>query len=123
MPDASVKLSFCEIRKLSDDIIEVIIDDGVEVGESEIREYHAFFDMLAHPVGVLVNRANHYSFSFDAQSKVAMHKNMLAVAVLVLEPSMESMAAFDLSVMQYKFPVELFTSRSEALDWLSCHTQ
>jgi hypothetical protein len=122
MSEKILRLSFCGIRKIDDYTIEVISDYGVEVGATEIQEYHAFFDTLPHPVGILVNRMNDYSYSFDAQAKIATHKNMAAAAILVLEPEKKTTAEFDVSVIAYQFPVQLFTSRSEALSWLNSYT-
>jgi hypothetical protein len=122
MSEEILRLSFCGIRKIDDYTVEVISDYGVEVGAAEIKEYHAFFDTLPHPVGLLVNRVNDYSYSFDAQAKVATHKNMAAVAILVLEPEKKPAAEFDVSVIEYKSPMQIFTNRSEALSWLNSHT-
>ena len=60
MPD--VKLSFCEVNFLRENIIEVIPFEGVEVGEKEVEEYHQFFDKsFTNAFGVLVKRKYHYA--------------------------------------------------------------
>ena len=122
MSEETQRLSFCGIRKIDDYTIEDISDYGVEVGAAEIQEYHAFSDTLPHPVVILVNRTNDYSYSFDAQAKIATHKNMAAAAILVLEPEKKTTTEFHVSMIAYKFPVQLFTRRSKALRWLNSYT-
>ncbi len=118
MPQNSIKLSFCQIIMIDEFTIEVIPKAGIEVGEAEINEYHRFFNQLAHPVNVLVNRSNSYSYSFAALLKIAVNKNMLAAAILLKDSSKIPEAEYIASAMKGGLLIQIFTDRSLALNWL-----
>ena len=75
------ELPFCQLKLLRDDIVEVIINEGVEMDLDMVMEYHEF--LLAHlkaPFSVLVNKLNSYTYTFDAQMKIGTLNNIKALA-------------------------------------------
>ena len=116
----NVKLSFCEVNFLRENIIEVIPFEGVEVGEKEVEEYHKFFDRtFKNSFGVLVNRKYHYTYTFEAQMNITKYPLLKAVAILFYnrqsEVSMEPIRA----IKNHECHMEFWHSqRDEAINWL-----
>lgn len=119
MPDLSMKLTFCEIKTLDKNTIEVIPKSDIEIGPAEIDEFHEFFNHFNRSVGVLVNRENSYSYSFYAQNKIATNDKMAAVAILIPKLSELSKAEYIASAIKGSVDIKVFIDRSEALIWLS----
>jgi len=119
MQQDTIELSFCQISFLDDFIIEVITNPSIEVGYSEIEEYHQFFNQLSNPVGVLVNRSNEYSYSFEAIRNIRENDKMAAVAILVLEQSKVASAEYYASLSTSTEPLKVFSQRNVAMDWLN----
>ena len=66
------ELSFAKIIILRDDIAEVMINDGIEMNPGMVDQYHDF--LLSHlrsPFALLINKVNAYTYSFEAQQKLA----------------------------------------------------
>ncbi|MFC1588898.1 hypothetical protein ACFL3P_01355 [Pseudomonadota bacterium] len=66
------ELSFAKIIILHKDIAEVIINEGVEMTEEMVDQYHAFLiSHLKQPFALLINKINAYTYNFAAQEKLA----------------------------------------------------
>ena len=77
------RLSFADINLLNDDIVEVIIDAGVEFSLEMMDEYDQFLTKhFDHDFGVLVNRVHNYSYSYEVQLSIASHQNLKAIGVV-----------------------------------------
>ena len=71
------ELSFAKIIILRDDIAEVMINDGVEMDTGMVDQYHVF--LLTHlqaPFSLLINKVNSYTYTFEAQEKLAEAKEL-----------------------------------------------
>lgn len=78
------KLSFATISVLNENIVEIIIDEGVEVSMEMIEECDGFFQQhLTSNFAMLVNKINNYKFSFEAKMSMASQENLSAIAVIV----------------------------------------
>ncbi len=78
-----IRLSFCEISFLEDNIVEVITDKGVEINAALVEEYHNFYkNTFDCAFGVLVTKKYDYSYDFPAMLKIGDLENLKAVAVL-----------------------------------------
>ena len=113
-------LSFAKIIVLRDDIAEVMIDDGVEMDIGMVKQYHDF--LLTHlraPFSLLVNKVNAYTYTFEAQEKLATLKEINAMAVVaynrVTRITTETLASFPRDV---QWNLEIFSNREDALSWL-----
>ena len=114
------ELSFARIIILQDDIAEVIINDGVEMDEQMVDEYHDFLiDHLVAPFSMLVNKINSYSYDFKAQMKLATIDQINAMAVVVYnrrtEIATDSLAKFP---RNKQWNLKMFSDRELALQWL-----
>lgn len=121
----SVRLSFCRIIKLNDSIAEVIVNDGVEIDSSMLEEYHEWIENnLADPCGLLINKINRYTYTFNAQLKIADAPNIQAIAVVTYTRIAE-VATKILTKLprEKKWNLEMFQNREEALTWLENELQ
>lgn len=77
------RLSFAALNFLSEDILEVVIDSGVEFTLEMMAEYDQFLaEHFDHDFGVLVNRVHQYSYSYEVQLSIASHENLKAIGVV-----------------------------------------
>ena len=79
----SHELSFCTINKIDDSIAEIIVNDGIEIDIDMVAEYHAWIDdKLSTPCGLLINKINKYTYTFEAQLKIADLQKIKSIAVI-----------------------------------------
>lgn len=114
------KLSFGTITIIKDDLAEVIINDGVEMDEIMVDEFHDFLlSFLKRPFFILMNKKYPYSYSFYAQKLVLNLKEIHSIAVLYYNigglMSTETLINMNES---NNWNIEMFQSRDEALSWL-----
>ena len=114
------ELPFAKIIILREDIAEVLINEGVEMDIKAVNHFHDFLlSHMRHPFSLLINKINHYSYDFAAQSKLGALKESSAIAVVaysrITEISTESVASFPRDV---KWNMKIFSNRDEALSWL-----
>jgi len=77
------RLSFAEVNIISDDIVEVIIDEGVEVSIEMVEEYDNFLACIFNgDYGVLINKINNYSYSAEAQFIMGSAEDIVAIAAV-----------------------------------------
>lgn len=114
------ELRFGKIILLSSNVAEVIINDGVEMNEAMVNEYHEF--LIAHlqaPFSLLVNKINSYSYDFAAQMNLATIEQIRAMAVVaynrITEYTTESLIA---TPRKAEWNIKIFSSRETALQWL-----
>ncbi len=75
------RTSFAFYNKLSENIIEVIADEGVEITLEMIDEGHEFIEKyIEGDFALLVNRINTYSYSYEAKLSIASHEGLKAIA-------------------------------------------
>jgi len=77
------KLSFGYVNILSENIAEIIVDEGVEITLEMTEECDDFLaQKFAGDLGILVHRINNYSFTYEAQLTVASYEKIKAMAVV-----------------------------------------
>ena len=113
-------LSFCVINHLDNDVCEVIVNEGVEMDDAMVDEYHAYLENYYNrPFGLLVNKENNYTYSFSAQQRVADLANIKAIAVLAYRRSTEiATQALHNFKREHEWNLKIFFDRMEALEWL-----
>lgn len=75
------KLNFASYNVISENIIEVIVDEGVSLSLEMIDECHNFVQKnMKQEFGLLINTINDFNFTFEAKLSVASHENMRAIA-------------------------------------------
>lgn len=125
--DKSMKhrASFAFFNVLSDSVIEVIVDEGIEMTLEMVEEYHDFIvNNMPGDFGLLINRINRYSYSYEAQLSVSSSENMKAIAFIYYdeETKLSSMALNKIR-MNDGWNLKLFSGlelgRETALNWLN----
>jgi hypothetical protein len=116
----SFDLSFGKIIPLSDKIAEVIVDDGIEMDEAMIDEYHdCLISNFQAPFSVLINKLNRYTYTFPAQQKLADIKQMNAIAVVAYTSSTRHASeAVAMVPREIEWNHRVFDDRESALQWL-----
>ena len=75
------RLSFGYFTLLAENIVEVCIDDGIELSLEMIEECDQFFKAhIFGDFGMLINRINEYSYSYEAQLSVGSYQGLKAIA-------------------------------------------
>lgn len=114
------ELPFAKIILLREDIAEVFINDGIEMGAEMMDQCHDF--LRAHlrcPFSLLVNNANSHSYSFPAQEKLTVMEEINAMAMVVYNQvaqfAAETLATYP---RDHKWDLKIFSNREDALEWL-----
>ncbi len=75
------RLSFADFNILAENILEVVVDDGVEMTLEMIEECHQFVaDNFVGDFGMLINRINNYTYTYEAQLSIASYEGLKAIA-------------------------------------------
>jgi hypothetical protein len=118
------RLSFGFYNLLSNNIVEVIADEGVEMTLEMVEECHDFVNKnVVGDFAMLINRINNYSYTYEAKLSVASYEGLKALAfvcyseksVLVTKKLQES-RSFD----QWNYPIfsGLELGWQQAYQWL-----
>lgn len=116
----SYKLSFCKINKLTNSVAEIIVNEGVEMDLAMVREYHRWIsENLSSPSGLLVNKVNKYTYTFEAQIQLADLPQIKAMSVITYDKiSIVSTKALSNMPRQQNWNLKIFDKRDDALVWL-----
>ena len=113
-------LPFAKIKILTDNIAEVVIDEGIEMDMVMVDYYHEF--LLSHlhpPFSLLINNINSYSYNFKAQNKINTLKEINLIAVVAYDRitmiTTELLATYP---RPEPWSLKIFSCRGEALAWL-----
>lgn len=75
------RLSFGYFNILAEDILEVIVDDGVELTLEMLEESHQFVDEhFSRQFAMLINKVNNYTYSYEAQLSLGSYEGLKAIA-------------------------------------------
>ncbi|NJX16574.1 hypothetical protein [Tamlana crocina] len=116
----SYRLSFATIIIHKKKLAEVVVDEGVELDEIMVAEYHDFLlSNLDTPILLLINRKYSYAYTFKAQLAIGRLKEIKAVAVVVTNASSLMSTKTLLSLNEeVNSKIKIFQDRDEALSWL-----
>lgn len=118
------RLSFGYFNILADNILEVTVDQGVEMTLEMIEECSDFIS--AHfrgDFGMLINRINRYTYTYEAQLSIASYEGLKALAFVFYSPECEK-ATRKLQQLRAvdKWNARLFSGLElgwqQAYDWL-----
>lgn len=77
------RLSFATLNLLSDCIVEVIIDEGVEVSLEMIEEFDEYLSQnITESFAMLINRIHSYHCTFEAKLTAVSHGRLCATAIV-----------------------------------------
>jgi len=119
-------LNYCTLQRWGDDIVLIEIKDGIEVNADMAAELINIANKnLNGSFGILSNRVNSYSLSFEAMAALAQHDNLAAVAIVV--PSSRSRLLVEaqnylISAIKKK-PIKVFLDTDSASNWLKSTLQ
>lgn len=113
-------LPFAKITLIRDDLAEVVMNEGVEINTKMLNQYHDFLlNHLRAPFSLLINKINTYSYTFDAQAKLATLEEINAIGVVaynrVAIMALDSLASFPREV---EWNMKVFTNYDDALTWV-----
>ncbi len=114
------ELSFGKVIILNSNLVEIIVDEGIEMDLAMITEYHNWISKnLSGPCMTLINKINSYTYSFDAQLVLGSLEQIKATAVLASRNSAITTTEY-LRTFPRSNPwnLKIFIIRNEALLWL-----
>ncbi len=116
--------SFGQIEFISENIIEIIIKQNIEITLESMDEYENLMSKyVSGNYAVLVNRINRYSFTFEATLCVGSAENLKAAAIISYdnnnEPHTENLKSIrhmdNLNIKEFS---GLELGREKAIKWL-----
>ena len=115
------KLPFAKVIKLDSNLMEVIVNEGVEMDVEMVNQYHEWLlKNLTPPFGILFNKINSYTYTFDAQKILADLPEIKAMAVIsYTQVSAQSTKSLKAIPRKIKWNMEIFDNRKDALNWLN----
>jgi hypothetical protein len=119
-------LDFCTIQQRDDDIVAFEFADGINVDAEMAKQLSRLADEnIVRPFGILSNRINSYSLSFEAMSVLAHYDNLAAVAIIVHSSKSQILVEtqnFFISKLR-KMPIKIFKDAGPAIEWLHSELQ
>jgi hypothetical protein len=111
------ELTFGIFREIEPGIIEIIINEGIELGAKHIEKTEAGLleQYKSASYALLINRVNQYSHTFESIQKVAKLKNLAALAIVVYSDISKHAAKIHL---MYQDNLRVFDDRQKAIAWL-----
>ena len=118
------ELDFGKIIAIDKHLAEVIINDGVEMDDEIVDQYHDF--LVSHftaPFSLLINKINSYTYTFSAQRSLATIPQIHAMAVIAYsDVSHTATEALIEAPRAKQWNIEIFPDRNSALSWLEANT-
>ncbi|OKY24827.1 MULTISPECIES: hypothetical protein [Thalassotalea] len=75
------RLSFGQFNLLSNNIVEVVVDEGIVMDLEMVDECHHFIQSrFCNNFAMLINKVNHYTYSYEAKLSVASYAHLKAIA-------------------------------------------
>ena len=75
------RLTFADFTLLEGNIVEVVVDENIQMTLEMVEECHRFIDKYCqHDFALLINRVNHYDYSYEAKLSLASYENLKAIA-------------------------------------------
>ena len=114
------ELPFAKLNKLHDSLVETIVHEGVEMTPRMVDQYHKWLlTNLTPPFGILVNKINQYTYTFEAQLQLADLPEIKAMAVISYSTITElSTKTMEKMPRKNKWNMKMFRKREDALLWL-----
>lgn len=117
--------SFGQIKILSTNIAEIIINEGIEISLEMVEEYDTLMAKNFNGnYAVLVNRINHYSYAYEALISVGSAQHLIAVAAIDYgeisdQRSREIKSVRQMDNLNIKEFSGLELGRASAINWLN----
>ena len=115
---AAVSLNFARSIYHNNGIFEVIPDHGIEVTGPHIEEIRRAIDDLGTQVGILINKRNEYSHTFDAIQAIRELCKTVRIATYAPTRVAYRTATTVLGNCLNYNSVKIFDRRETAITWL-----
>ena len=115
------KFDYCTIQHRDDNILLFEINDGIEVDADMVAELtHTADKTISGAFGILSNRINSYSLSFEAITALAQYDNLAALAIVVHDAKSRMLVEAQnyLIMALKKKPIKIFMDMDSAVSWL-----
>jgi len=118
------RLSFAYVNIIEDNIAELIIDNNVIITLEMIEEYDNYLAQhFEGKFGLLINRINHYSYTFESKLTIGSVEGLCAMAVVYYSRmSKESTLSILNARVNDDFNLKLFSGlelgKQSGIDWL-----
>lgn len=118
------RLSFAHFNILSDNIVEVVVDEGVQMTLEMIEECHKFIgNNFPEEFGMLINRVNNYSYTYEAKLSIASYSNLKAIAFVYYSKDSKEITEYLYKLRVFdEWNYRLFSGLElgwqQALEWL-----
>lgn len=110
------ELTFGIFREIEPGIMEIIIDEGIELGLTHIEKIEAgLLEKYSNAYALLINRLNSYSHTLESMQKVAKLQNLAAIAIVVYSDTSKHTANIH---HLYQNNLQVFEERDRAIVWL-----
>lgn len=115
------RFSFGNLIVLSNNLGEVIVDEGVDVNVAMVNEIHAvFLSNFSASFSLLINKTNSYSSQLEALVMFGELSQIDKIAVFAPNKMAKLSADFSATIpSSQKLNIEVFTDRDQAMSWLS----
>ena len=120
----NLNTTFGQIKLISANIVEVIINQDIEISLELVEEYDAIMnEHFTENYAVLVNRINNYGYAYEALLCVGSTKNLTAAAIINYgtanaQQTKNLQSVLDADKLNVKEFAGLELGRESALDWL-----
>jgi|AZII01.1.fsa_nt_gi hypothetical protein len=119
--NTELKLPFASLKCPTDNIIELIIDEGVEISVDMARALHEVIEQWVddEPTGFVVHKLHSYSVSFEAQQIIGDLPG-IAVSAVVAYNQFGEMTAQQIIAMSemVESDIAIFPTLENAIFWL-----
>lgn len=118
------RLSFAYFNILSNDIVEVVVDENIEMTLEMVEECHQFINThFQEKFAMLINRVNNYTYTYEAKLSIAAYENLIAMAFVyyseeskVITENLSTLRSLD--QWNYRIFSGLELGWQQAFDWL-----
>ncbi len=118
------RLSFGYFTLLAENIVEVVIDDGIELSLEMVEECDQFFKAhIFGEFGMLINRINEYSYSYEARLSIGSYEGLKVLAFVYYTDECKNMFEQLIATRAYdQWNSQIFSGLElgwqQALGWL-----
>jgi hypothetical protein len=110
------ELTFGAFREIAPNIMEIIINEGVELSGKHIEQIEeGLLEKYNTPYALLINRVKSYSHTHASMQRVAKLRNLAALAIVVHSGASEHAAMIH---GLYQDNIRVFDDKDKAATWL-----
>jgi len=107
------------VNFLDHNLIEYIPLDGYELSVTHVNDLHSLIEHQNKGVGLLINKQNNFSWSFEALSLLAQHEGIAAIAIFTERPVSLQVSKYETTMIErYQVVTDIFQCKDAAMAWL-----